>query len=484
MIDRRSGPMLKASLSLLTLLLILPVLARGDEFDKDRVAGSALRKKDERLKKKFKAYSSSKIKGLIPKLKSWRPKDRLRAIRHLSMVGPKATPILKKSLQSRNGYEVRYAILSLGEIRDPRSVKALTGFFEDKRSTAPDRFYALGVLASIASKESEGLFWRLVFDHSEERVRRAAEVGLQQILGAKFLPKLAEHGKGKKSLGEMLERHFKESHGTTETDLGKLLQWAKGAQKKQVETPLRRVYGEGYVCITDIEDEAKIRGPLKKLAKFRSALARWLEPTRKRDWVTTVRLYKDRDRFNKYGATREFNFIYFTEFYYSSLLREMVAFRGEQEELLTRRLQHEVGHDVLENTVGVVPPWFAEGLCETFEVGMIEDGRLALPPINKSWLYQLRLAVQGDTLPKLNDLLAMDGATFYGSDSKLHYAAAWSFCHFLIVKRGLKGVTLLRKVFSTVKDYGPEKAIKAFKGINATIILEKEWRAYVGDLLR
>ncbi|MDF1665141.1 MAG: DUF1570 domain-containing protein, partial [Planctomycetota bacterium] len=394
------------------------------------------------------------------------------------------TPILKKSLQSRNGYEVRYAILALGEIGDPRSVKSLTGLFEDKRATGPDRFYAMGVLASIASKESESFFWEQVFDHSEERVRRAAEVGLQRILGPSFLAKMAKKGQGKDQLQAILARLYKESTGQALTDSAKLLAWAQALQEKKVVKPLRRVYGEGYVCITDIDDEAKVREPLRKLAKFRSALARWLEPTRKRDWVTTVRLYGDRGRFNRYGATREFNFIYFTEFYYSSLLREVVAFRGEQEDLLTRRLQHELGHDVLENVVGPVPPWYAEGLCEVYEVGELVEGRLGLPPVNKNWLYRLRLAVQEDKLPGLDDLLAMDSATFYGSDSQLHYAAAWSFCHYLIVKRGLKGVTLLRKVLSTVKDYGPEKAIKAFKGINATLILEKEWRAYVGELLR
>ncbi|MDF1666242.1 MAG: hypothetical protein P1V97_31095, partial [Planctomycetota bacterium] len=78
MIELRSGSLLKGSLFFVSLLFILPSFVRGDEFDKDRSAGSALRKKDERLKKKFKAYSSSKIKGLIPKLKSWRPNDRLR----------------------------------------------------------------------------------------------------------------------------------------------------------------------------------------------------------------------------------------------------------------------------------------------------------------------------------------------------------------------------------------------------------------------
>lgn len=484
MILLRSGSLLKASFYLVMSLVVLPALVSGDELDKDRLAGSALRKKDERLKKKFQAYSSSKIKSLIPKLKSWRPNDRLRAIRHLSMVGNKATPILKKCLHSRNGYEVRYAILALGEIGDPQAVKALTGFFEDKRSTAPDRFYAMGVLASIASKESENFFWSQVFDHGEERVRRAAEVGLRRILGAEFLGKLAKKGKGKDQLQAILTRLYRESTGQDLTESAKLLLWAQSPQKKTPKKPLRRIYGDGYVCITDIDDEAKVRAPLRKLAKFRSALARWLEPTRKRDWVTTVRLFGERARFNRYGATREFNFIYFTEFYYSSLLREVVAFRGEQEELLTRRLQHEIGHDVLENIVGVVPPWYAEGLCEVYEIGELVDGRLAPPPVNKNWLYQLRMAVQDNKLPGLDELLAMDSATFYGSDSQLHYATAWSFCHFLIVKRGLKGVTLVRKILATVKDYGPEKAIKAFKGINATIILEKEWRAYVGELLR
>lgn len=484
MIRGRAVLSVQSSWLVLLVLGLLPGLARGDELELDRKAGEAQRKKDERLRKKYKAYSTSKIKSLTLKLKSWKPKERLRTIRYFSLIGAKATPILEKSLQSRNGYEVRHAILALGEIGDPRSAKALTSFFQDSRSTAPDRFYAMGALASLGHKENEGFFWEQLFNHKEARVQRAAEVGLRRILGADFLPKLAEKGKGKASLQGTLSRLHRVATGQSEDNLEKLVAWAAGPHKAPASRPLRRIYGEGYVCLTDIKDEAKVRKPLRKLAKFRSALARWLQPTRKKDWVTTVRLYSSRDPFDQYGATREFNFIYFTEFYYSSLLREIVAFRGEQEQLLTRRLQHEVGHDVLENIVGPVPPWYAEGICETFEVGKIEDGRLATPPINKSWLYQLRIASEAGTLPKLDELLAMDSATFYGSDSSLHYAAAWSFCHFLIVKRGVRGVTLLRKVLSTVKDYGPEKVAKAFKGINATIILEKEWRAYVGEILR
>jgi hypothetical protein len=465
-------------------IVACPWIVSGDEYDDDRKAGLVLKRRAQRLERRLGQVSLSKIKSIIRQLKSWRSTDRLFAVEQLAIIGPRAVPLITKCLSSRNGYEVRFAVMALGRIRSSGSVAALIKLFNDKRCAEPDRYYAIGVIASIGTKESREFLWKHVFDHPQERVRRAAEVGLRRISASGYLAALTQALKTHEKALPALARLYKELTGRAEADKRKLIAWGKSQPTLTRSDDLHRVYGKGYVCLTDIKDEALIRGPLQRLVAFRSALVRWLQPGRRAQWTSQIRLYSDRSGFDQYGATHEFNFIYFTEFYYSGLLQEIVAFRGQQEELLGRRLQHEIGHDVFDHLVGDVPPWFAEGLCESFEVVQVKDERLQAPPINRDWIYTLGLAAKEDKIPKLQDLLDMDGAIFYGADSSYNYAAAWSFCHFLIVKRGQSGKKLLRKVLEAVKDYGLKKATRSFKGSNDVRILEKEWHAYIEGLVR
>jgi hypothetical protein len=465
-------------------ITLIPSLVRSDDFAKDRKAGVLLQKREERLQKKLKDASSSKIKSLISQLRSWRIKDRLTAVEQIGMIGVKAIPYLEKSLKSRNGYELRFAVAALGRIRHPKSLKALQNLIQDPRCTSPDRFYAVGVLASIGDPQSRKFLWDTVFHDREERVRRAAEVGLIKIEGPRLPALLLKSARKEKAAFDFLGRIHKKWTGQPEGDQGKLTAWAASKLVVTATKAIKRVYGDGYVCVTDIDDEAKVREPLQRLVEFRAALVRVLQPRRLKEWTSTIRLYHKRSRFNDYGATHEFNFIYFTEFYYSSLLREIVAFRGEEEGLLKRRLQHEIGHDVFEHLVGAVPLWLAEGICEVYEIGEVKDRRLVAPEVNQSWLTQLRLDSEAKTICSLESLLTMGGAKFYGADSAAHYAAAWSFCHFLIVKKGADGLILIRQVLETVRDSGLEKSTRAFKGPNDPRLLEKEWLGYIEELLR
>lgn len=485
---------IQASLLKFALLGLCTVALAQDSDDSwleaDRKAGQALQSLRQRQRQRVQKASAYKRKKMAKNLGSRQSYERLKAMRDICLAGERFIPHLSSQLESRNGYAVRFSVVSLGRIGSKAGAEALLKLYKDPRCTTPDRFYSLCSLAQIADPERHSWYLEQALTHKQERSARAAEVGALRTGGDGLLKTLAETAlKAKKPEPKaralaMLERIHRGLGLKALKTQEMLLSWAQKTPYKHQESKLKKVYGQNYICWTDLEDNVALRGRMSQTLKFRQALMRWLMPGLNKSWVTHIRLFKKRHDFDLYGACHEFNFIYFTEFYYSALHNEIVAFQVKSESLMKRRLQHEIGHDLIENVLGGLPPWLAEGLCECFEVASASDGAIADFPVNRSWLNALRRGMREGSLPKLEQLLTMDHQGFYGQNSSQNYACAWSFLHFLIQYKDQSGARFLRKLMKHVRQHGSEDIAKQFKGSFQASVLERPWRAYLKTITR
>jgi hypothetical protein len=271
--------------------------------------------------------------------------------------------------------------------------------------------------------------------------------------------------------------------GSDPRDDGAFRAWAVDAIARRHDPrpsrpKLRRISGAEVIIETDVTDDDRLHRLTLDLGRMRRAYG-WFFERRSGESPEPVRvkLFADRRDFERYGATHDFNFQFFNEFYYSFLLREIVAFDiPNDESLLLRRLHHELCHDYYERALGMPPVWFNEGTAEVLEVAKLDaKGELALER-NTEWEPRLNDARREGGLPSLRELLALSPERFYADDAPRNYAAAWSFMDFLLRGFDTAGVDLARRIFSTLRDRRGADVSQTLDdaGLNH---LEDEWRA-------
>ncbi|MBI3722527.1 hypothetical protein HY251_01010, partial [bacterium] len=174
----------------------------------------------------------------------------------------------------------------------------------------------------------------------------------------------------------------------------------------------------------------------------------------------------------------DYNFQFFNEFYYSFLLREVVAFDVPGDEsLLLRRLHHEVTHDFFERTCGMPPVWFNEGAAEVFEAARLDARGTLVLERNPEWDPRLQEELKEGGLPSLRELLAASPERFYGEDAPRVYAAAWSFMDLLLRNKGEAGEKLVRRIFTAVRE---RRAVSVPQIVETSLPdLESEWHERV-----
>jgi len=160
-----------------------------------------------------------------------------------------------------------------------------------------------------------------------------------------------------------------------------------------------------------------------------------------------------------------------------------------QEAYLRTVLQHEIAHAVLTNSSvfafgAIYPLWLSEGFACLFEV--------PLPCCNGEQIpvNDLRLADIGSPqeLPSIGTLLRRiqpwDGDRV---NSAKRYAHAWALAHFLIHRHRDGMRSFLQKIMTIEPNSGDvhHVAIDEFEAAfgPADNKLDKEWRAYVADLI-
>ncbi len=122
-----------------------------------------------------------------------------------------------------------------------------------------------------------------------------------------------------------------------------------------------------------------------------------------------------------------------------------IAMFGRLQPGTRRRFQHELTHRFLEQRIRRAPPWLEEGLAEFYSTMRLTDGEAVLGelPLNKVFTTEIRTFIGlterwvehrvglGD-LPRLGELLALDGRAFHDPDRELaNYATSWALVHLL-----------------------------------------------------
>ena len=127
------------------------------------------------------------------------------------------------------------------------------------------------------------------------------------------------------------------------------------------------------------------------------------------------------------------------------------------------------------------PTWANEGLAE------VVAGEITVPGgILEGRLTNLEDAIAQRAVPKVNDLVHMGPTQFYGANSAVHYAMAWSLCRYLARGTPPGGAGAAFQAFLAKLREGerPEKAFSdAFEKVDMTA-LDASWRKYVASLRR
>ena len=434
-------------------------------------------------------------------LGSLRNAERLPALERLAASGPASLETLVECLSSRNGYQVRYGILALERLGMSEAVEPLMTLVRDPRTTDPDRFYAVGALANLDDPRALDLLLGRLND-SVEAVSLAAEVGVRRLGGRLALPHLlagldseSDHRRevSRRVLHRM--RHDAQAWQQQESDLGtgpgpggatptpadsgqapgeesdnsRLAAFFRALDAKVplapaapalVAYPTRR-----FRVISDLPEAAAL--PLGQVAaEFRTVVAGWLKVDAASLAPVVIRAFSSREDFLDYGASHDFNFRHFSEYYYSFLLREVVIHELPDPVLRNRRLRHEIVHDLIEQVCGPTPPWLHEGLAECFEGVTNLEGSPLTPGPNHEWTTLAGTTLDEGGAAAIAELLELDGEEFYGAGQARHYALAWALTHTLAAgPAGKAGPQLLRRAVTALHaGRGHEEVTRLFRG--------------------
>lgn len=450
------------------------------------------RRRRSRQRQQLSEPNASRLRRDARLLGSLRNADRLPALERLADSGPASLETLVKCLSSRNGYQVRYGILALERLGMSEAVEPLMTLVRDPRTTDPDRFYAVGALANLNDPRALDLLLGRLND-SVEAVSLAAEVGVRRLGGRLALPHLLEglgsESENRREVSRRVLRRMRHDAqvwlqknsalgsepgpgGATpaeEPGNARLDAFFRALDPKVPLAPaapaLIAYPTRKFQVISDLPEAAAL--PLgQEAAEFRTVVAGWLKVDTTRLAPVVIRAFSRREDFLDYGASHDFNFRHFSEYYYSFLLREVVIHELPDPMLRTRRLRHEIVHDLIEQVCGPTPPWLHEGLAECFEGVTDLEGPTLTPGPNHEWTTLAGTTLDEGGAAAIAELLELDGEAFYGAGQAHHYALAWALTHTLAAGHaGAAGPQLLRRAVTALHaGRGHEEVTRLFRG--------------------
>ncbi|MBI3271290.1 MAG: DUF1570 domain-containing protein [Planctomycetes bacterium] len=158
-----------------------------------------------------------------------------------------------------------------------------------------------------------------------------------------------------------------------------------------------------------------------------------------------------------------------------------------------RELYHEVTHILLRARAPRPPPWLDEGVAECFETACVSAaGEVLCDEANELDLAAVQDAIQAGRMVPLRALVTATPAEA-ARWTDLHYAAAWSFVHFLRHGRG-GGLRHLFDLFVEAVSTDPAAAdggaaafakhLLPLGGAGGATALQGEWLEYLKGLGR
>ena len=142
-------------------------------------------------------------------------------------------------------------------------------------------------------------------------------------------------------------------------------------------------------------------------------------------------------------------------------------------------LVHEIVHPYVEADFPGAPAWLNEGLGSLFEQSASRDGHIV--GMTNWRLAGLQRAIADERVPGFHALTHMDGATFYGDDSGVNYAASRYLLYYLQEQGVLRD---FYKAFRANRQQDPSgyTTLVAVLGGEDMAAFEKRWRTYVRGL--
>jgi len=183
-----------------------------------------------------------------------------------------------------------------------------------------------------------------------------------------------------------------------------------------------------FELIFDFKNDAFVNTLTNELATMRAKYSAALPtPIDGSNVLAVARIYDTRDEYLDALVVEGNTNMEWTAAYWSSIQRELVAYRQDDEKELLKTMRHEAFHQYISYATSMiaVSPWLNEGYAEYFEDLESEDWGDEYDTSKES-LQQYAKILPG--------LMAMDYDDFYsGSDAarRFKYRLAWSIARFL-----------------------------------------------------
>lgn len=194
-----------------------------------------------------------------------------------------------------------------------------------------------------------------------------------------------------------------------------------------------RTDDELFVAVATDLDDAAVGRALEEIRRLHGPLLQHLDlqPT---GLPLTVRLFRNETSFQTFAHSESPDRGWIAGYYVPTTRSISVNFSGSP-----TGLTHEFCHSLVEDDLGVLPPWAGEGLASLFEDFRIEKGA----PVGerKETVQAVRAELDKGRLPALADLVQMRAQSFWGDRERVpfHYQLARAVFLYLQEKGALRG---------------------------------------------
>lgn len=173
---------------------------------------------------------------------------------------------------------------------------------------------------------------------------------------------------------------------------------------------------------------------------------------------------------------------------YMSLSRRLMLYKLKTMEETIMTLKHEGFHQYCHEYLENIPPWFNEGLADTFAATeLVEKGKkrgMQLLPNSKRIDYLARALSRGG-FPSLKEIMHMSQPQMYDVENEnramyLHYCQAWSICYFCIMAGNSKYQSCLKNYFKLLrKGKSQDEVYDATFGQLNMRLFQEQWHAFM-----
>ncbi|MAG58313.1 MAG: hypothetical protein CMJ83_18660 [Planctomycetes bacterium] len=204
---------------------------------------------------------------------------------------------------------------------------------------------------------------------------------------------------------------------------------------------------EHYEVSTNVGEKFAKR-VARRLEIYRDFLAEVCPlPESARTGRSPVWIFDARGQYNVFAGTLMSRTAESTAGVYHPAIRTLLLFDDVDRESTFDTLFHEAFHQYLDRVNASPPIWFNEGMAELFGALEVDDNGVKGLGLHVGRLRELRhtLIDEPESIPDLDDLLRMTKVAFYDRDTvSLHYAVAWSLCHYFMTGTRGKARDLFR----------------------------------------